>query len=464
MDPSRERSDSLGATPDETPERRWRGADSAAPKRLLERRGMRALLAAAVGLLVMSLACEALWAMFAARAVRAAMDGHSIAIFNRWGAGLPRQRFDFTVRDLHADLHTVELLMLASWFLALFVWLGGRVWRRPILIPLVFIGWWVAVELLVVPWMNFRTWTLHYYIVQDVDHRPTARDGEFNSDSLVATPESSSFLPQDLNLIFLGDSFTMGVRLDDHSKAFPGLVGAALARQNPSARIHTANFGWVSSSPLLSYRRLVDVGAKYSPDIVVLSVDMTDFQDDLRYERMLERRGIYWFYDKLPLALHFLQEFAPTTYRKLASMTLGNIPDRRYFISDAPLEKTRKWMQPVADNAAKIDAWCRSHGAQFVLVVLPRGYQYSSRESPANWEMGEYEILGPYCLEPFRFFDELRAKVSFPIVSLLPDFQATQVFPTCYDNDPHYNSAGHRIAAEAIARALEPLVQERLGR
>ena len=45
---------------------------------------------------------------------------------------------------------------------------------------------------------------------------------------------------------------------------------------------------WVSSSPLLNLRLLRDVGHKYRPDLVVYSLDMTDFRDDLHYEHALE--------------------------------------------------------------------------------------------------------------------------------------------------------------------------------
>ena len=41
-------------------------------------------------------------------------------------------------------------------------------------------------------------------------------------------------------------------------------------------------------------------------------------------------------------------------------------------------------------------------------------------------------------------------------------FRATDAFPTCFDDDPHWNPAGHRVAAEAIADAIGPLVRDRL--
>lgn len=93
-------------------------------------------------------------------------------------------------------------------------------------------------------------------------------------------------------------------------------------------------------------------------------------------------------------------------------------------------------------------------GAKYALVVFPRSYQYSDRESPRSWEAGEYEPLGEYVLEPFRYLDEIRGGFDFPVYSLLPDFQNTNVYPTCFPNDPHWNPAGARLAAGSIHRQL----------
>jgi hypothetical protein len=92
--------------------------------------------------------------------------------------------------------------------------------------------------------------------------------------------------------------------------------------------------------------------------------------------------------------------------------------------------------------------------------VLPRSYPFSAREAPRNKGAGEYEVLGPYSLEPFRFFDELRPTKPDPIVSLLEDFRANTEFPTCFEDDAHWTALGHRVAARALARELAPVVDE----
>ena len=405
-------------------------------------------------------ALAGLHALYGDRIVAAAYEGRSIKALNRYFEPRGRELARLQARTT-GSLRSLLLVALALHGLVAVLYFLGRRPRRKLWMPIGVLAWWLGVETFVAPRLAFPLWTRLYSFVRDPDHRPTYTSGEYNSDSLRGTPEPEAFREEDLNLVFLGDSFTLGagVRADE---AFPILVGERSAAHCPGTPVHVANFGWLSSSPLLSHRRLVDLGAKYRPDVVVLAVDMTDFEDDLRYERMLARDGLYWWYDKLPLSLRILQETAPDAFRELLTGSLGGIPDRRFFMTEAPLEETRAWLAPLVGNVESIAGWCREHGAEFVLVVLPRTYQYTELEPRDSWEAFEYVALGEFVHEPFRFFEEYARTAPFPVVSLLEDFRTTPVFPTAFDNDPHWNPDGHRVAAEAIARALAGIVERRL--
>jgi len=94
-------------------------------------------------------------------------------------------------------------------------------------------------------------------------------------------------------------------------------------------------------------------------------------------------------------------------------------------------------------------------GAEMVVVVDPRAYQYSMRESPQSWEEDRYERLGPHVREPFRYFEQRRAALPYPVISLLEDFRNAREFPLFMKKDPHWNEAGAAFAAERVARAFE---------
>lgn len=295
------------------------------------------------------------------------------------------------------------------------------------------------------------------YFVRDVDHRMKPYAEDTNGDGVRSEREAELHREEDLNVIFLGDSFVFGAGVE-RDDAIPQQF-ERIARERSGVRtqeVKAANFGWISASPLLCYRQLKEIGRKYRPDVVVLCVDMTDFLDDVKYRRLLDRQGVFRLVGGLPVTIMGLHK-AMTLTPALAGLheRAFGFPAERFFISDRPLAKSARYLPYIRSSIDSIDAYCgRELGARFVLAVLPRSYQYSDRESPNSWEKGEYEPLGPFALEPFRYFDGLRAEVDYPVHSLLRDFQTTSVFPTCLDADPHWNADGNRVAAEAIYRCL----------
>lgn len=309
---------------------------------------------------------------------------------------------------------------------------------------------------------------LHQLIaVRDPDHRPHPNEGGCNADGLRQKREAADYAPEDLNIVFLGDSFTMGVRLSNVNDAFPTLVERRLQAEFPGARIRVANFGWTSSSPLLSLRRLRDIGARYHPDLVVTCVDMTDPHDEIKWANLLERRGLCAWYDRIPFTLRLLYAYAPGAYGWVYDrMSGGNLPYHRFFATEQPLEESRPFLAPLRANLDGIDAEARQLGAASAVFVFPRWFQYSDRECPRDWEMlaseSRHTVLGPYSTEIFRWFDEQAETAEYPIFSLLEVFRSTDVFPTCFEDDPHWNEGGHRVAADAIAERLIPLVRSRL--
>ncbi len=308
----------------------------------------------------------------------------------------------------------------------------------------------VAVEL-----VGQRVLRKKLYFVDNVDHRMKPHDAETNGDGVRDAREPDEYREDDWNVVFLGDSFLYGAAVE-RKDAIPQQFERIAAERLPGRRVRAANFGWTSSSPLLSYRLLRDIGAKYHPDLVVMCVDMTDFQDDVKYTKLLERKGIFRYVRSAPVLIMGLRKaltLAPPLER-LHERVFG-FPARRFFVTDGPIEKNERYFATLRASIDSIDSYCaRELDARFAVVVFPRSFQYSDRESPRNWEKGEYTPLGPYALEPFRWFDSFRGEVAYPIHSLLRAFQGTSVFPTCLDWDPHWNAAGNRVAAEAIFEDL----------
>jgi hypothetical protein len=307
----------------------------------------------------------------------------------------------------------------------------------------------------------------------DVDHRLVPDGGEINTDSARFRGEAGDLSEDDFVVLFMGDSFTFGFNLP-YEQAYPHQLERIAAAHGCGPRLRVVNFGWTSASPLLALRLLRQVGHAYHPDLVIHSLDMTDFHDDLRYEVQLrEQRD---FDVDTAAVLRRALETSPALAgvagpivgvidalprrrrsgdreRLLADLEVPG-PTDRYFATNHPLEVSRPAIEAgVMKNLAEMDGLVRDVlGAEFSVVVYPRAYQFSRRESPNNWEASAYTVLGPYVGEPFRYFDEVGPSLPYPVISLMPTFAGSAEFPLFFGNDPHWNARGARLAAQAVLR------------
>ncbi len=293
---------------------------------------------------------------------------------------------------------------------------------------------------------------------------PDAKKG-YNEDGIrtFRNRPAGQFTAAGFNMIFLGDSFTQGYKIHK-DMSFPLQLGELLAEADPGLRFQIANFGWISSSPLLSLRRLEKIGAKYNPDLVLLCLDMTDFHDDVKYRDQMENPRQFSPFTFFLYRFNLAQRWIAFKKGLRFFDREPRIPEQRYFILNQPLAESRKYLGEIERNIRSIDDFCRhTLRAKFVLVMLPRNMQYNVRETPHNMlEPGEYNPTGPYTMEAFTWLEEFSHKVKFPVFSLLDDFKNSGGFPTCFDTDPHWNIKGHAVAARGMLRILQELASEKI--
>jgi len=297
-------------------------------------------------------------------------------------------------------------------------------------------------------------------LVRNPDHRLPKNTAETNSDGIRSDREADAFKEDDMNFIFLGDSFVYGLR--QHPElAFPQQFERLARVRHPACKVNVANFGWISSSPYLSLRLLKEIGKKYRPDVVFLSIDMTDFHDDLQYKNLVEKKtfvykSISYFPGIVIFVKKLIGKFRGFTWAQRLSERLFGMPIDRFFIVNEPLKDSEKFGTAIFDNINKIAEYSEKElNAKFILMIYPRSFQYSNRESPKNWERGEYKVLGPYVLEPFALFEKVKKRFGFPAYSLLHDFQTTNVFPTVMYDDPHWTEKGLRFVAGKVYAIAE---------
>lgn len=296
----------------------------------------------------------------------------------------------------------------------------------------------------------------------DPDHRlkPNPAEG-VNSDSIRSRVEASDFSEDTFNIIVLGDSFVFGLYLQE-DETVPAHLERLYARRSPAQRVRVLNFGWSSSSPGPGYRLLVDIGAKYKPDLVIDCLDLTDFFND--FESQSKRR--YWNFSPTvhlfrsigleSVMVDLRNAWRPRTWFGGGLLDGLPVPNNWQFVANQPLAHSLPYMRATEENLRKINAHCRDVlRVPFVTVMIPRNFQYSDRECADDPNRIYYTPLGPYVREPERWFTELKSRVDFPCESLLTWFEESPVFPKCFPKDPHWVSAGCAVAAEGIARVLD---------
>lgn len=289
-------------------------------------------------------------------------------------------------------------------------------------------------------------------LVHDVDHRmKRPQFTDINSDGIRSPREASEIKPDDFNIVFLGDSFVHGFILQYKLAPPKQLEEIARAHFNTD-KINVWNFGWTSSSPILDYRLLKDLGKKYHPDLVILSVDMTDYKDDYFYQHIIEGDGVYKWVNQYPRSMYIYKNMLEKVdqYTDWHKQMFGYSGQGGYFVAMQPLEQNRYLFDELYNSLNLINNYCRDElNVPFVVFIPPRHWQYTDKESPHTWDPG-FEALGPYALENYRYFDEKRPTTPYPLISLLDDFKNSKVFPTTFDVDSHWNKHGAHLAAESI--------------
>ena len=338
--------------------------------------------------------------------------------------------------------------------------LGGR-WRE-LLVLVASVGACLVALWLAGPVLMRRVIVPRYAL--DVDHRPRPHTAGTNGDGIYSRLTAAEFREEDFNVVCLGDSFTANPHLPETGR-WPTRLERLLQARAPGQKVRVANFGWVSSSPVLQARQLRDIGAKYKPDLVVQAFDMTDFHDDLRARERLARMGADGGGEvsifralgvgaSLALGVEDYGHWLRERFRWAAPETSPAVPDRRYFFLFEPPEASALRFGASWEAILETERRARALGARYALIVFPRYQQYDPRESPRDPERRVFPPAAPGLLVPFAYFARQARTAGFPVHGVREDFLADEAFPKCRDDDPHWNADGNRVAAEAIDRHL----------
>lgn len=302
-----------------------------------------------------------------------------------------------------------------------------------------------------------------------------------NSDGFRTHWTKDTFRTQRVRVALVGDSFTFGFGVGDDQTA-PYFLEHELRRRLGRDDIGVLNAGTISWSPLIQRNAFRELVKDYEPTVTLLLLDVTDVGDDYKYAldivpgsdpqnprfvddtvRTESRFALLQLADPLLAVLRaplvVLNRFGDESADVGASQAFrlevgGKIETNRWFVLKHPLSETRPYFEKTLSYLRDIAGDVEAAGSEFVLIVPPRYFQWNDAECPKDWNLGQRKRNEPHEMAFFEFFDEAAKKESFPIVSLLPAFQATDRFPLVLENDAHWNEDGNRFVAETLADLL----------
>lgn len=306
-----------------------------------------------------------------------------------------------------------------------------------------------------------------------------------NEDGFRSEHSRREFLSFDRRVVVMGDSFVFGW-LVAQEDTIPAQLESMLRDAFPGESVGVINAGVISYSPLIHRQVFKSKIAAYKPDLTIVCLDVTDIGDDIRYgsenvgsndEPMFDFPE-EWTRPKPPpqwesMTMQLLRKTRLTfpfeilggdsdtsedeelkyDYYAFDLEVGGQIEHNRFFVLRHPLSATRPFLENSYRHIRALSEMCRENGSAFLLVLLPRNFHWNADESPLNWEVKKekhYRGDEPYRFTFFEFFEERAARDGLHLLSLLPAFKQSNIFPLCHRDDPHYNPTGCRLAAAAI--------------
>ena len=241
-------------------------------------------------------------------------------------------------------------------------------------------------------------------------------------------------------LVCLGDSFTwgVGVLFDD---AWPQRVERTLTRTR-GERWEAVNLAEPGMNAVQQVSRLDSEGFGYGPDVVVMAWVMNDSEDEDAAEA---RRARDWAEEgnREPDPVDTLASRSALV-RLVRTRVHATVENRRRISGYRSMYADGYAGWAKARHAlSTMGGLCRARGVPFVVVIFPLFANPLDERYP---------------------FAELHAKVALAageagakVVDLLPHYRAVDWRILVVDGarDEHPNEIAHRIAAQAIARAMD---------
>ncbi len=289
-------------------------------------------------------------------------------------------------------------------------------------------------------------------------------------------------------IMFLGDSFTMGeTRRED---AFPQLVGSLFRDGKVDGvprHVQTFNLGWYSYAPSIEGVILRDYAPEIKPNLVVISVDDSDPQDDLLYREavVLDETGLPLsvYPDVLPghperippdlynllkrsklLRIAWNEWYHKLNHRKSANQAAqseGAIATNRYghYLPDSG----KDWAPTFERTVTRVDAmveYCRRNGIAVMLVNYP--YHPAFMPDGNQRFRDQFNMPGPRLYNPsfHPYLESYARRKNVTYYNFTPFMRALPDKEGLINESSHYTAKTNTYFATELVRVITPLVDQ----
>lgn len=292
--------------------------------------------------------------------------------------------------------------------------------------------------------------------------------------------------PDVYRILLVGDSFIEGESVEEQK------TSAVLAEQElayeTGKKIEVVNMGVMSYAPEIYYRVIKDKGLPLSPDLAIVNVDMSDFQNDYAYAKDMNKDGNFQnvlFQQQmgqphvaLPAVdseVKFWLRSNSVLYAVVADRIkqlvrkIKKIPEPTVFLVN-DLNSDPHYITRSEENASNPEAWkeisanlikirdlLKQKKISLIVTIYPYGHQAGENEWSKGRIKNGFEAGKLYPATAAELLVEFGSKNGIKVVNLVPDFrQAVKKVDgfLYYPQDGHFTGRGHRVMANKLKEII----------
>lgn len=312
----------------------------------------------------------------------------------------------------------------------------------------------------------------------------TNAQGDRSAEDFVTGPH-----PDTYRVGFMGDSFTLGLYVDD-TETYPFQLEAMLGAAPGAKKWQCWNFASISYSPMLYWQQYRHTIRNYQPDLLVIAIDNSDLQDDYYYEQDAifddqgELRGFhdvhYSFFLGQVRDIGTARERAEALQRRMSStrerlsgwltssfqaavlvrdltrrnnIEPGNIASDRFGHCRPGVDWTEHWQRSTR-YLTKTVRLAKADGVKVLILFYPYPHQVNGTDWP-NGRVSFGFKMGKVYDTPMRGWlrDFARAE-QVDFLDAFDAFRQSGIQNFSFKNDAHYLPSGHELLARTLCDHL----------